>query len=1105
MYRRIIVLAAAFTFSLLLPRPSAAQVLYGSIVGAVTDPSGAVVPGAHVTVLDSATGESREAVTDTAGRYSIANLPTATYEVKVTATGFRPFSRTSVAASINTVTRVNVQLEVGAETQEVTVSSAAAILETDKSDVHTELNPKEMSNLPLPNYRNYQSLLNLVPGATPTAFQNSVTDTPQRALTTNVNGTNRNNNNTRVDGAGDVFVWLPHHTVYVPPEETIDVVNITTDSFDAEQGMAGGAAVTVTTKSGTNQLHGVAFAYWDDNKLQARNFFYYGAKTPFSLHNIDGGTLGGPIVKNKLFFFGSWEGTWERQNYSSLFTVPTAPQRAGDFSSFGTNIYDPTTGDASGKGRTAFAGNMIPASRQSPIALKLQDLIPAPNLGGSVSNYFNSGLQALNRNNFDAKVDWNRTANHHLFFKYSIMLALVNCDFGLGAAGGPGLCNGGPGTAPTRVQMPTIGHSIVLSPNLLLDQVFGFTRMGQHGTDSFYGQNIGLNLGIPGTNGPDIRQSGFPIFNITGYTSLGQTANWMPFWRNDQSWTTSHNLTWNHGSHEFRFGFDMIHYQLNQWQPEAGSDGPRGLITIDGATTGLNGGPSPNQFNAWAATLLGLDSSVGKSLQYFPLTGREWQFGWYARDRWQATRNLTLNLGLRYEFYPLVHRATSGLGRYDLATNQIVIGGLGGNPENAGITVSHRMFAPRLGLAYRLGKGTVIRAGYGISYDPLPMSRVFRDPFPLTVVQEYPGPNSFVGYGTLAQGIPLFTGPDLRTGSAPVPPVALISRSPFAGELHRGYIQSWNFVVERQLPGSFVASLGYVGTATTHQFVDHELNVAPPGGGTAGRALYAPFGRTAGTLMEDGWLSSNYHSLQVTINRRLTNGLLVKGAYTHSKAIDWADDDGRTGLTWNYAPVLYRNRALSGFDVPDNFEVGWVYEAPFGKGKMFAQRGPAAWILGNWQLNGTFSAYSGTPFTVSASGASLNAPGNSQTADQVLPGVKKLNGIGPNTPYYDPLAFRSVTGVRFGDTGRNILRGPGVVNTNLSLFRSFAISERFALQFRAESYNFTNTGHFNNPSTNVSNMRLNADGSIASLGNFMSITSAQTDQRQFRLGLRLSF
>ncbi|HEX6544905.1 MAG TPA: carboxypeptidase-like regulatory domain-containing protein, partial [Bryobacteraceae bacterium] len=490
-------------FLLLEALPLSAQVLYGTIVGTVTDQSGAVVPNANVTAANPQTGETREVKSDSAGRYTIGNVVPGTYDIRVTAPGFQQVTTKGVAATINTVTRIDVQMQLGSQTQEVNVSGIAAALQTDKSDTHTDLNPQEMANLPLPNYRNFQSLFSLVPGATPPVFTNSITDTPQRPLSTNVNGTNRNNNNTRVDGAADVFVWLPHATLYVPPEETIETVNITTGSFDAEQGMAGGSAVTITTKSGTNQFHGVAFAYWDNNALEARNYFYYGNGKPFSLHNIDGATLGGPIVKNKLFFFASWEGTRERTNYSALSTVPTAAERQGDFSAFGTAIYNPATGDATGKGRATFPNNVVPASAFNPISVKLQDLLPMPNQPGTTSNYFSSGTQALDRDNIDAKIDWNRTENHHIFGKYSVMKALVKCPFSLGAAGGSGLCNGnGAGMAPTLTQLATLGHSWIITPNLLFDEVLGFSRMGQHGTDSFYGQNVGLDLGIPGTNGP---------------------------------------------------------------------------------------------------------------------------------------------------------------------------------------------------------------------------------------------------------------------------------------------------------------------------------------------------------------------------------------------------------------------------------------------------------------------------------------------------------------------------------------------------------------------------------------------------------------------------
>lgn len=1079
---------------LLEASPLTAQVLYGTIVGTVSDQSGAVVPNANVTAVNPQTGETRDVKSDSAGRYTIGNVVPGTYDIRVTAPGFQQVTTKGVAATINTVTRIDVQMQLGSQTQEVNVSGIAAALQTDKSDTHTDLNPQEMANLPLPNYRNFQSLFSLVPGATPPVFTNSITDTPQRPLSTNVNGTNRNNNNTRVDGAADVFVWLPHATLYVPPEETIETVNITTGSFDAEQGMAGGSAVTITTKSGTNQFHGVAFAYWDNNALEARNYFYYGSGTPFSLHNIDGATLGGPIVKNKLFFFASWEGTRERTNYSALSTVPTAAERQGNFSAYGTAIYNPATGDATGKGRATFQNNIVPASAFNPISLKLQDLLPMPNQPGTTNNYFSSGTQALDRDNIDAKIDWNHTENHHVFGKYSVMKALVKCPFSLGAAGGSGLCNGnGAGIAPTLTQLATLGHSWIITPSLLFDEVLGFTRMGQHGTDSFYGQNIGLDLGIPGTNGPDIRQSGFPIFNISGFSSFGQVANYSPFWRNDQTWTNSHNLTWTHGAHELRFGFDMIRFQLNQWQPEAGNFGPRGYFTFDGAIAALNGGKSPNQFNAYAAFLLGLDQSVGKTLQNQYLTGREWQFGWYGRDRWQVNRKLTMNLGLRYELYPLVTRTHSGIGRFDLGTNNIIVGGVGSNDENAGVTVSHKLFAPRVGIAYRVTDSTVIRMGYGISYDPLPMARVFRDPYPLTIPQSFPGPNSFTPYASISAGIPPVTVPDLSTGIAPVPTSTVISRSPFPGLLHRGYIQSYNFSIERQLPSNFLVSVAFVGTATTHQFVDHEMNAGFPGSGTAGLPLNATLGRRVSTLFEDGWLSSHYNSLQVSINRRLSSGLLLKGAYTHSKAIDMADDDGRVGLLFNYAPEIARNESLAGFDIPNNFQIGGFYELPFGKNKPYLEKGFAGHVLGGWQINGIFSAYTGLPFTVTASSASLNAPNNTQTADQVLPTVAKLGGIGTGHPYYDPNAYAPVTAVRFGTSGRNVLRAPAIFNTNLSLFRTFPINERLNIQFRAESYNLSNTPHFAAPNANVSS------------GNFLVITSANTDQRQFRLALKLTF
>ena len=338
--------------SLLLCTPAHSQASYAAqIRGTVTDQSGAVVPKADVKAINPQTGETRNVTTDAAGRYTIGNVLPGVYEIHVTATGFSEVTTTGVTATINTVTRVDVQMRLGSQTQQVTVSGAATALQTDKSDTHTELSPHELANLPLPNYRNFQSLFNLVPGATPAVFTNSITDTPQRSLSTNVNGTNRNNNNTRVDGAADVFVWLPHATLYVPPEETIETVNVTTSSFDAEQGMAGGAAVTITTKSGTNDFHGVAFAYWDNSMLEARNFFYYGraslsactismaepwadlsSRTSSSSSEVGRARGNGQTIPRWLRFprpHSAWETSAAMERPSMIHSPGTQPERAG--------------------------------------------------------------------------------------------------------------------------------------------------------------------------------------------------------------------------------------------------------------------------------------------------------------------------------------------------------------------------------------------------------------------------------------------------------------------------------------------------------------------------------------------------------------------------------------------------------------------------------------------------------------------------------------------------------------------------------------------------------------------------------------------------------
>ena len=416
------------------PVGATAQELYGSLTGTVQDGTGARIPGATIAIVNRDTNLTLRATSNETGTYTFTNVLPGMYDVKVTIQGFKEFVKQQVPVATGSISRVDAKLEVGQLTETVTVQSETQLLKTDKADTGSAFSSKEVVDLPLPEFRNYQSLLDLVPGSTPSEFQNAEIDTPARALSTTINGTNRNNNSTRVDGATNQFTWLPHHTLYVAPAETIASVNVTTGSFSADQGLAGGAAVTVITKSGTNRLQGSAFGFFTNQDLRAQTYFAKRNNTPKlpTDHHIDGGTLGGPIKKNRLFYFGAFEGQYRNTAGESIYTVPTQKMRNGDFSeALNANgslqlIYDPRTGDIDGRGRQSFSGNIIPADRIDPIARRINDFYPLPNGPGTSSNYFKEYISTFDRNQYDVKVNWNRSPTHQVWGKIGVMDATVS-------------------------------------------------------------------------------------------------------------------------------------------------------------------------------------------------------------------------------------------------------------------------------------------------------------------------------------------------------------------------------------------------------------------------------------------------------------------------------------------------------------------------------------------------------------------------------------------------------------------------------------------------------------------------------------------------------
>jgi hypothetical protein len=1091
---------------------ASAQVLYGSIVGNVEDESGAVIPGATITITNKQTNLQRTGVTGDAGTYSFTNVQPGTYDVKVSLQGFREFNKTDVPVSINQISRVDVRLQLGALTESVTVESASALLQTDKADVHTELRSEEITNLPLNQFRNYQALVNLVPGSVPMRFQNAETDTPARSLAANVNGQAINSSATRTDGATNVNIWLPSHNMYVSPAETVDTVNISTNNFDAEQGMAGGAAITVVTKSGTNQFRGSGFEFYNSDKLNASPYYFGSAsakpdKLPIK-RNIFGGTLGGPIRRDRLFFFGSYEGYKSEQSLFTFFNVPNAALRAGDFSgAVNANgstqiIYDPLTGNADGTGRLPFPGNRIPDNRIDPIARKILNLFPMPNTngigaGGLTNNYQRQETRTTDRHNYDLKLNWNRTASHQLWGKFSYMDAVVD---DLTNYLGPDPNASGDGGF-TKVYQFTTGQTWTLGSTLVWDTTFGFSRQDQqvYGPD-FQAGNFGLDvLGIPGSNDQGIgdqRYAGYPQFN-TGFSALGNRDGWNPIFRDERTYSVATNFTKLAGRHEFRGGYLVNFLYLDHWQPESGN--PRGRFTFATNATALRGtgAQTGNFYNQYAAFLLGLVGStsdaINKSFQQDLMTGREWQHGLYIRDRWTVTDKLTLDLGVRWEYYPIMHRANHGLERLDYDTLEVLIGGLGGNPDNVGLKASKDNFAPRLGAVYRLNEQTVLRTGYGVTYNPIPWARVLRGDniFPNVIAATFTNNESFGYLSTIGQGVPAITAPDISSGRIALPNAPTMW-TPEPGNVDRSIIHSWNAAFERRLPWDLSVDVAYVGTKLVGGYGALDVNApAVIGGGNASRP-FASRGRTNPIFSWGQRLRTNYHSLQLAVNRPFARGLLIKGAYTLGEAKNFTDEDGRVTLSWNSPDQYERNYAHAGYDRRHNLQVGFLYQLPWQNTGGYDNLVKA--ILGDWQINGVFGAFSGSPFTVTASGAVLNTPQNQQTAD-LVGDIKHVGEIGASGLYYDPSAWAQPQGVRYGNTGRNSVYGPGGVNLDLSVFRSLRLGATRQLEFRVEAFNVTNTPKFGNPNGDVTS------------SNFMRITSTLNgyDQRQVRLGVRFAF
>ncbi|MGH8246146.1 MAG: TonB-dependent receptor domain-containing protein, partial [Gammaproteobacteria bacterium] len=916
----------------------------------------------------------------------------------------------------------------------------------------------------------------------------------------------------------------PHITSFVPTLKAIETVNIVTNSFDAEQGLAGGAAVNVQIKSGTNELRGSIFEYHTNNRLKAKQFFLpAGQRNPKLVVNEFGGTFGGPIKKNKLFYFMSYEGNYDREFAARFGTVPTAAMKAGDMSGSPRLVYDPLTGIATGLNRTPFAGNRIPEARINPITKKLADLTPLPNVPGLLTtfgsnNYFAGAAYSFDRHRADTKMTWSATDKLNVFGRFSLLQYNMNNPEMFGAVGGPEIsaAGGNPGLGSGHTLSVTGAVNYVLTPHLIMDAYYGWTHFETNIEQCCLDRKIGLDeLGIPGTNGTRRFEGGWPRFSVNSFSPLGIANAFQPYYRRDPQFQYVSNFNWTRGNHEIRFGLDFYAAHMNHLQPEAtgASHGAQGGFTFGTGPTSLRGSTtSGNEFNSYATFLLGLPTTIGKITQVPDIYNtRQWNYSWYARDRWNATRKLTLSYGIRWEYFPFPTRADRGLEFYDGAINKMFVCGVGQVPEDCGVEESKKRFAPRVGIAYRASDTLVIRAGYGITNDPFSLQRPLRTNFPVLLIQNIVPPNNetFGWAGRIQDGIPRVTVPDLGNGIIDVPGTFAVITVP--KEIGRGYVQSWNFTLQKQLKWGFTGQAGYVATRSTKQLGYLNLNNGQEIGlAGRGQPLLVQFGRTAQTTLITPFGTTQYDSLQASLERRFSRGLQLGMGYTWSKVIGY-NTNSDSGPQRTHALKYWEfNRALLDYDRTHNMQITSIWEAPFGKGRRWANGGIGAAILGGWQVNNLLSFMSGTPFQVTASGESLEMTGTTQTADQVKPKVEILGGAGRGLFYFDRSAFvdprtfnagRTPGSHRFGTAGIRNLRGPGVVNWDFGVFRTFQVTERWKLEFRMESFNFSNTPHFGNP---------NGDVNSSNYGQILGVLDTQlgrdrVDERQFRFGLRLSF
>lgn len=1108
---------AAIAFMLCLAWAIAsAQVTTGTIFGTVTDPSGAAIVGASVTVTDIDKGTVVNRKTDETGSFLFPFLIPGNYKVTVEQSGFKKAEQTGITLQVDQRARVDMQLTVGNVSETIEVTAAAPLVQSTSAETGQVIEQRAVQELPL-NGRNFAQLVYLAPGVTPgQAGENlsgASTFNPRAASNYNPLGQRANANGWVLDGIDNNEYTF--NTVIVQPSlESVREFKVLTGSFSAEFGRGAGV-VSVSTRSGQNELHGTAFWFHRNIEFDARGYFQtpqaLPKKLPFRRHQM-GAAINGPIIKNKLFFFGDYAGQREVRGLDYLNTVPTDAVRAGDFSNFRSTsgaliqIWNPFTTRANPASpgnflRDPFPNNTIPGSLIGQVSRNVASIYPKPNLPGDFNNYQTAPNRVIEDNQYTVRADYQASQKDSMFFRFQQQW------YDLDAPQGQANCclptppeaaqrfKLGPfvaGIQNTRLRTHggAFNWSRVWSPSLVGEFRTGWARTNPSTFHSDYGIPAADSLGIRNINLTD-NSSGIPSVNIADFTGLSGGPNFLPARPRQINYQLDYNFYWTKARHNLKFGYHVVRRDVSPFT-NADTRGAltfgRGFVSDPVTRTGGTG---------WASMLLGMLQSGSRGFLLGVPGLRVWENAWFFQDDWKVSSRLTVNLGVRYEIYSPETEKYDRMTSFDVPKLMFAYANEGGYSRTLRNTDLNN-FGPRVGFAYDVmgDQKTIVRAGYSLSYFPEPVSAssMLTQGPPHLFSESY----SFGDFLTDYSNVPRIEQPfGPLIPLKPLSTAEINTRRPtvrgYSFENPTQYAQTWSLTIQRQFGPTWMAELGYVGSRGINLLYGFNHNEVRLGTGSVeDRRPFQALRNIPSITIFEPMSSSSYNGLTAKIDRRFSNGFQILGVYTWGKSLDYsgsvASGGGQTGGPQTVT-CFKCWRGPSGFDVRHRAVINGLYDLPLGKGRQFnIDNRVADAIVGGWQLGGIITATTGRPFNVGLqNGVNNGAP---SWPDRI--GDGKLDNPDPYY-WFDASDFKAPPPNTYGNVGRGVLYSPGVVNIDMSVVKTFRITEKIGFNFRFEAFNLFNSPYFGFPNANIGSPTVGR------------ITSTVGDNRSLQLSGRINF